>query len=653
MGYEFGSASKKAQTKSTSGYRFGQASAKAQGKSEISGPKEKPDGFLKTLIKAPIESLLVKPAARATEALGRLGVFGEEAKKGYEIQADEGGQKLNLGPLGKYNVEAVRGGTSGIKQVAGEAAEAGSYFVGGGAAKTAGTQAIKSTLGTAVKTGVRQGAIGGGLGGLGVGLQQEGAGIGDVAKSTAFGAGIGAGIGGAIPLAVRGAQKGVQGIQKFRTARSKATEEAVDMLARNKPDSRVVKYTMDGSKKLKDREAIEAIKQGLEDTDVAILKGSSPKDIQAYREMVNIAKKSKTDKSYALRNRPSDVAGKSFLKSAKFLVDKNKEAGKNLNLVASKLKSKSVNIQSPIEDFFTQLDDAGVTLKPKGDLNFVGSNFEGVGGAEKALREVANRLKKLGQNPNAQDAHRLKAYIDNLVTYGRRAEGLSGQAENIIKGLRRNVDTILDEAIPAYNQANIVYADTIRQINNLQSIAGKRFRIVDDVYNPKKLSNLLRRVHSQAGSQSDVLRVFDEIQSTATKYGMVVDEDIISQSYFANKILEDIYGSPAPTSLTGISQRVAKGAQETAGAVDALRRGNVFGAGAKAITKTIDIARGINQQNKIKALDALLDAIEKRGGGKTGVFGKPKTPIAPIVKKGKGGIPKTNTATKGLKVYRG
>jgi hypothetical protein len=64
------------------------------------------DGFLETLIKDPLKTLLVKPAARATEAAGRLGLFGDTIKTGYEAIADSGrGQRILGMDIEKQRVE--------------------------------------------------------------------------------------------------------------------------------------------------------------------------------------------------------------------------------------------------------------------------------------------------------------------------------------------------------------------------------------------------------------------------------------------------------------------------------------------------------------------------------------------------------------------
>src|SRR3990167_4751288 len=139
--------------------------------SNIGKPFKQGDSFLKSLIKAPIKSLLVKPTARATEALGRLGVFGQEAQKGYELEAKTG-QDLKT-PLGRYQVEPIKTGKSGMKQIAGEALESASWLIGGGGATAVGKGAVRSTIGRGAIQGAKVGAKSGTIFGAGQSLQED------------------------------------------------------------------------------------------------------------------------------------------------------------------------------------------------------------------------------------------------------------------------------------------------------------------------------------------------------------------------------------------------------------------------------------------------------------------------------------------------
>lgn len=156
-------------------------------------------GVAKDLAKSATESLLVKPAVRTAEAVGRTGLFGQNIKSGYEEMA---GTDQNIFGL---NVEGVKSGMSGAKQILGEGAETASWLLPGGKAK--------GVIGSGIKQGIKQGmGLGAASGGLFSGGQalQENKNLGGVASDTALGAGIGAVggglIGGAIPTAMAGAR---------------------------------------------------------------------------------------------------------------------------------------------------------------------------------------------------------------------------------------------------------------------------------------------------------------------------------------------------------------------------------------------------------------------------------------------------------------
>ena len=169
-----------------------------------SAPPEQ-DGFFETLIKDPIKTLLVKPAARATEAAGRVGLFGSNIKRGYEEIADSGRGQRILG----MDIEPVRGfGQGGGKQIAGEALQSLSYLYGGGAAKK-GAQAIGGVARGAAAPTTRQaagqvakvGAIGGGAYAAGEQMTRQESTLGSILAAGAAGAALGGVTGGALGVA--------------------------------------------------------------------------------------------------------------------------------------------------------------------------------------------------------------------------------------------------------------------------------------------------------------------------------------------------------------------------------------------------------------------------------------------------------------------
>jgi len=153
------------------------------------------DGIIKSIAKDAFKTLLVKPAARATEALGRTGLFGENIKRGYETMADEGTPQRILG----VDIEQQKGfGSGGEKQIVGDALKSASWmFPFGRAAKAASVPLSKVMSPAASKLGgyVASGATGGYLADVGYDLE-EGKSFSEALKP-----GLGTAIGAGIPLA--------------------------------------------------------------------------------------------------------------------------------------------------------------------------------------------------------------------------------------------------------------------------------------------------------------------------------------------------------------------------------------------------------------------------------------------------------------------
>lgn len=169
-------------------------------------PQQTPEkGFFRTMIEDPIKTLLVKPADRFAEVLGRTGIFGKNVKAGYEQMADEGQGRDFAG----INVEAQKGfDNGGMSQIVGDAAKAGSYLYGGGNVGGAVNATLKGQMLKGAIQGAKIGGVGGGLYSFGDAIQEADAQPADVAFKTLFGATAGAVTGGTLgaiaPVVVKG-----------------------------------------------------------------------------------------------------------------------------------------------------------------------------------------------------------------------------------------------------------------------------------------------------------------------------------------------------------------------------------------------------------------------------------------------------------------
>ena len=226
---------------------------------------------------------------------------------------------------------------------------------------------------------------------------------------------------------------------------------------------------------------------------------------------------------------------------------------------------------------------------------FKGSDIEGAKGAEKFIAKVIKRMRDT-KTPDAYDAHRLKKFIDEQVSYGKAGEGLSGRAEGIVKNLRRNIDASLDNNFADYDAANVKYADTIGALDSLQSGIGRIDLFGDQA--DKALGTAMRRVMSNTQSRAKMIGAIDEIDSISAKYGAKFDDDLITQALFADE-LDSAFDLQNRTTFKGQSARGINQALEG-------RQGIATAAIDKA-GEMLDKARGYDDASRLKALRDLLN----------------------------------------------
>jgi hypothetical protein len=545
-----------------------------------------------------------------------------------------------LAPTATKAFEKVRAGERlTARDIAGSALEIGSFliptgaiarglgFAGKGAITAA--RAVKAAralkLGQRVGLGAVAGGLGGGLAEAGRAVGEEGVGAGEVLTRATGGAIAGAGFGAAIPLAARGVSKAFGGIRERVAERAARPARQAELLRKGIPETEVARKTLtEAGKVVRDPKAVKAIRQGVSEGDVAIIKGASQLDKQKMAKMLSIRKSQITNPRITAR--ATDVVGDTFLEQAKFIEKTNREAGKRLGAVAQKLGGKKADPTSAITEFANQLDNAGVKANRKGQLSFAGSDFEGLKAPQTAIRNVWARAMRIAKSRDAQQMHRTKSYIDEVVDYGKSAEGLSGRAQRILKGFRRNVDAVLDTNFPEYNKVNSIYAETIRELDEIGRAMGRRFKL-DDTLAGAKAGTTMRRISSNVQSRANILQLLESMQGVATKHGFKVKDDIINQALFADS-LEKLLGTEAPTSFLGQVERGVARATGIAEVGADIARGRPLAATLRLGRVGFDIARGRTQENMIKALDDLLKVKPRT------VFGKPRAEkIAPMLKK--------------------
>lgn len=354
-------------------------------------------------------------------------------------------------------------------------------------------------------------------------------------------------------------------------------------------DRAVARFMASKGQAVRNPTAVKAIRQGFDEGTVAVINGASPETKAALRNMVDIHTKSQKNARFAARNRPGKVIGESLQRRIKAVRDANRKAGSQIDVEARKLKGQQLDYSTAVDDFYDDLADLDVVVDG-GKVEFAGSVLEDNAAAQKVITNLVKRINRDGTD-GAWQAHQLKRFIDDKVTYGKNADGLAGQTEFALKSLRRNIDGLLDDSFDAYNQANVAYAETRNALDAFQDVAGSKL----DLGAPSadtQIGILSRRVMGNAASRGRVLDSIDLLDSTALKYGAAFQDDLLTQIIFADE-LDSVFGPAARTSLAGELARTGEQLSES-------------GLIRTAIRKGVEKVQGVDPDAALEAINDLL-----------------------------------------------
>lgn len=535
-----------------------------------------------------------------------------------------------LGDLAQKGIDIANfpiSGLAGLAELAaGQGLEQAAKTIQGvqeqGAGKTAGARVLETTgsplAATAVETAISGAGDIAGLKGLGIATKPAGAAIKTVGEVTAI-----------TPIfktqsatKQRIAKLIEQGSTDIETAQFKLTPDSAV------PPTKIEKFLKIGGPRIqKDATAIETIRQGFDEGAIAALKGSQPADKAKMSKMVNIMERGKKNAKFAVLNRPGDVVGDSLLERLSAVKQANKQAGRDLDNVLTTIKADGggafpdIDVKTAAGNFMQNLEDIGVSIGDDLKPVFIGSDIEDLAAPTNAIKRIVSRLSRVGK-PTAADLHRVKKLIDETVTFGKSAEGLSGKTERILKSLRHDINEAIGDKIPEYREANKAYSETIGAIDALQDVAGKKMNL-EGANAQKATGVLLRRLMGNTQSRANLIDAIKTVEDTANKYGRLkknskgqllleqpggtsplFSDDIITQAMFADE-LDSVFGPVGRTSFQGqIDQALKRGVQAAttqSGAIDA---------GVSAVAKGIEKVRGINQEGAFRSIKELLKTNE-------------------------------------------
>lgn len=479
------------------------------------------------------------------------------------------------------------------KQLFGSAARlaalAGTGALARGAASLTGVGKASGTLATGVRgagAGVIAGGAEGAIQGAGAAAEQD-ADAGEIALAGGIGAGVGGALGGSLGLLGGAAGRAFQKYRNAKQVRNNLIQEGAT-------DSRTARYFRDGSGQIqRDPVAQEAVKQGVNEGTVALIKGSSQTDRKKMQEAYNIYQRAKTDPKFDFYNRSSDIPGETVMNRYEAVKNVNKQAAEQLDEVAQGLRGNTVNPQQPAAEFADDLSKMDIEIS-NGEIDFSGSIISDSKPAQKLITSIVNKMKNTSND--AWELHKLKRSIDENIASGR-SEGLAGQAKVVAQRLRKNIDDILDSNFDAYNQVNTQYADTINALNEFDNVAGSGFN-PDSNNVAGYLGTRLRQTTGNAMNRVPLIDAIDDLERTARKYGKNFDDDVVTQVDFVNE-LEKLFGSQGDTTF---QSQIQQGVEQAG----SMKGSTMWETAANLSKKGVDISRDINEEALESSIERLL-----------------------------------------------
>lgn len=405
-------------------------------------------------------------------------------------------------------------------------------------------------------------------------------------------------------------QRATAGISEQGLARLSESDRAIAQLILEKSDdvSTATKKLstetlrsklIDGLPRIvKDKVAQRAINQGLSEQGAAIIKALNPTEKAKIRQMIGTAERALKSGTAQALDRVGDVVGKTLLDRVQAVAKINRQAGANIDKVAkSQLTGKTVDASPAVRRFADDLKNMRVTLD-NGRLKFKGSDIEGgVKGAKTAqniLKLTAQRLNQIGAEGNALKLHELKRFIDKQVQFGKDPSGAAGAAESVLKNLRREIDTVLDNNFQAYKTVNDKFAQTRTALDNFQQAAGTSIDFSSQ-FAAKGLGTKMRSLTSNNLTRSRLLNAMSELEDILVNNGVKFKDRILEQAVIANE-LESLLKLTPKTSFKG---------QVAEGVIDATTGQPVQAAvrTGKAATEKI---RGKTPEKALQAIKDLL-----------------------------------------------
>jgi len=314
--------------------------------------------------------------------------------------------------------------------------------------------------------------------------------------------------------------------------------------------------------------------------------------------MVKVMERGKGKTLEQQRYRPADVAGDSLLQDVNFLRAENKKAGSDLGEIAKDLSGESVDTSAPTSKFFEDLGEMGVKFDEEGTLDFTDSLIEFSTPAKTLINNTLTKIQRR-PNPDAEQAHKFKKFLDEDLSHGKKQEGgVSGAVEKVLGDYRKGINDAIGKEYPLYKDANRRFSETITDLNELGDVVGKKLNMTGPNAD-KAFGVALRGLMNNTKGRANLMTAVDNIQATSKKFGGRNQGDILAQMLFADE-LEVVFGGAG---RTGLKSQVKQAGVDAAVDISQMTGAGMIAQGVKTGYK---YAKGVNEKNQLKAIKKLL-----------------------------------------------
>lgn len=558
--------------------------------------QEKNKGVLRKIVEAPFETLIAKPAVRFGQALAApivAGLGNEEQKANYRRAIQENVQAPSPVPvisniksaltLGKdrvengINIEPVKGGVEGAKQIAGEALDVASYLIPGG-------KFAKTRLG--LKAGFVSGLASGASAGTGQALQ-EGATVEDAlitgAKTGLVGGVVGGAVG-AIPGAVRGTINLARGTKDLVTAIAPSIRNIPSNVATNVAERVAAQKSIQALPKI----AQDAANRGIAVEDAGFISNLSANLKAPAKKLFNVARTATTD---ADKIKVQEAVGAPMIKSLKTLQTKADSIGAKLGEEAKKLTN--IKREDAADTVITRLkkvpglQNIKVADYINGKLDFSKTTLSDELNPA-AQKEIQTLFKKAIKSTDGESKHLLRQEIFEILGGKKKSlSNLTATEEKAMEAIRNGLFDVLGSQSKTYKKLGTSYAKTINPVNQLRRIL-KDDKVSEDLLE-MNAGSLARKLTGNSLSRGEILTILAKVDKLVPRKSKI---SIAELQNFYNVL--DKYIDLTPS--TSFRSEVSKGIGSASDV------GSALYTGAKNLTGETPAVRR-------KALEDLLDNV--------------------------------------------